>query len=59
MTIRDVLNELGIAFREHDASTLVTPGWVGIVCSMPGCGQGGKFGRGIHVRITGVSRFRF
>lgn len=50
MIIQDVLNELNIPFRDHTQSSHVTPGWVGIVCPMPGCGQGGKFGRGINVR---------
>lgn len=48
--IRDILNDLGVPFREHGQDSLVTEGWVGIVCPCPGCGQGGKFGRGIHVR---------
>ena len=49
MDIREILAELNIPFREHGSSSLVTENWVGIVCPMPGCGQGGKFGRGIHV----------
>ncbi len=48
--IRDILRDLNIPFKEHSESSLVTEGWVGIVCPMPGCGQGGKFGRGIHVQ---------
>ena len=49
-SVRDLLDELGVAYREHGQSSHVTPGWLGVVCPVPGCGQGGKFGRGIHVR---------
>lgn len=50
MNIRGVLRELGIPFREARESSHVSQGWIGIVCPMPGCGQGGKFGRGINLR---------
>lgn len=54
-TIRDILNDLNIPFRETGQDSLVTRGWVGIKCPMPGCGQGGKFGRGIHVQTLKTS----
>lgn len=50
MNVRDLLRDLRVPFREHGESPHVTEGWVGIVCPMPGCGQGAKFGRGIHTR---------
>lgn len=50
MIIQDVLNELNIPFKDYTQSPHVTPGWLGVVCPFPGCGQGGKFGRGINIR---------
>lgn len=55
MDIRDVLQELNIPFRGHGESSLVSEGWVGLICPFPGCGQGGKFGCGIHIRSRRVS----
>lgn len=54
MNIRELLNDLGIPFKEHGDSSLVTEGWVGIVCPMCGVGTG-KTGMGIHVRTLAVS----
>lgn len=54
MTIRELLRELHIDFREHGESQYVTHGWLGIECVH--CGRGtGRHGMGIHTRSLRVS----
>jgi len=54
MQIPDLLRAHGIDFRRHGESSLVTEGWVGVVC--PWCGVGtGKHGLGIHLRTGKLS----
>jgi hypothetical protein len=54
MNVRELLNELGVTFRERGESPHVTAGWIGVVC--PFCGQGTtKYGLGIHIRTLRVS----
>ena len=54
MNIRDVLNQLGVPFKEHGSSPHVTPGWIGLVC--PFCGRGSSnFGLGINLRTNKVT----
>lgn len=48
MNLRELLHELGIRFWEHTESSLVSRGWVGVVCS--DCGKPGSPGRGINLR---------
>lgn len=48
MTLRDLLTTLGIEYKEHGESSLVTRGWIGVEC--PWCGRGtGRPGLGINV----------
>lgn len=54
MTLRDILQRLGIEFAEHGESGQVSAGWVGIRC--PHCaGNTGKFKCGINLRHLSVS----
>ncbi len=52
--LRTLLTELGVPFKEHGESPLVSAGWVGISC--PYCGIGTtKHGFGIHLRTLRTS----
>ena len=54
MNVRDALRELGIPWKEHGQSGLVSSGWLGVEC--PRCGTGtGKPGLGVHIRTLKCS----
>lgn len=49
MNIRDTLRALEIEYREHGESSLVSHGWIGLVC--PYCGRDtGKHGLGVNLK---------
>lgn len=52
--LRALLTDLGISYKEHGESPLISAGWLGLVC--PHCGIGGtKHGFGIHIRTLRTS----
>jgi hypothetical protein len=48
MPLTQVLNDLGVEFRENGQSPHVSPGWLGLIC--PWCGRNtGNYGLGVNL----------